>query len=173
MKMVRYVWVMLVVGMIFGGGVLAQETMPPTLCTQEDYLMLQTGISNLIGGLSDNALYDPTYIMYQVRRALETYQLLCNQKFTSETHPNGIIGPLLFDGTLYEVTFVGILTGNIDVGGSVTMEELSGDCGFLNMMAITSNDMDETDLMEFGENCEAMIEVHRTGAWELSFVKIK
>jgi len=173
MKMVRYMWVMLVVGMIFGGVALAQETMPPTLCTQEDYLALQTGISNLIGGLSDNAMYDPTYIMMQVRRALETYQLICNQKFTSETHPSGIIGPILFDGTLYEVTYTGIPTGNIDVGGSVTMEELSGDCGFLNMMLISSDNMTETTLMRFGENCEAMIEVHRSGAWELTFVKIQ
>jgi len=176
MKMARYILVVLVVGMIFGGVLVAQETLPPTVCTQEDYLTLQTGISNLIGGLSDNTLYDPTTIMLQVRTAIETYQLLCNQMFTNVTHPNGIIGPIAFDGTLYEVTFVTPLSespgGNL--GGNLSMTTISGDCGFINTILTSGISPEETDLFKFGGDCVGMIEVNRAvGAWELSFVKIK
>lgn len=172
----RYMMVILAVGIIISGvGVLAQETLPPTICTQEDYDMLKTGITSVINGLSDNVAYDPTAIMLQARTAIETYQLLCNQMFTNVTHPNGIIGPLVFDGTLYEVTFVALPTegASFDVGGSITMEEVSGDCGILNLMLVSATNPSETDLFRFGGDCVGLIEVNRSGDWQLSFVKLQ
>lgn len=173
MKMARYMLVVLVVGMLFGGVLVAQDTLPPTVCTQEDYLALQTGISNLIGGLSDNALYDPTHIMMQVRTAIETYQLLCNQLFTHETHPSGIVGPIAFDGTLYQVAFITYLSPDdmYDLGGVAGLVTVEGDCG-LHSASTDRADKPDLALWELGEGCVGMIEI-TSDLWELSFVKIR
>ncbi len=162
MKTLRYGLIVLVVGFVFGVA-LAQDTLPPNRCTQNDYQWVSEQLDIFSGNFRDIATYDPIAVAYDVRSLMNSMQMYCSGVFTNETHPNGIIGPIAFDGTIYEVTFVGIPTGSFDVGGSVTLEELSGDCGILNMMMISSSNMEETNLWRFGGDCQALIEVHRSG----------
>jgi len=174
MKTVRYMFVMLVMAVVFGG-VSAQDVPPQLDCTQDDYLWLQGRVNEISAQFADIVTYDPILTATQLRATMDAVQFACARVFTNTTNPDGIIGPIDFDGTLYEVTFVALPTegASFDVGGSVTTETVSGDCGMLNLILVTSSDPDETDLFRFGNDCVAMFEVNRTGDWQLSFVKLQ
>lgn len=155
---------------VFGVAIAQDTTLPPNTCTQEDYLQLQTEMAELTELLADIETNEPEAIFLQMRQTLDTYQLNCTGFFSGETHSNGIIGPLTFDGTLYQITFT--LGEGQFVVGSTTYTEISGDCGF-NFGALLTDAGSETDVLEIGEDCEMLIEVDANSDWTLSFTKLR
>jgi hypothetical protein len=158
--------------------VLAQDEDPIGLpigtCTQEDFNWLNEQITLLNEQFWHIDIYSPIATANQIRVLLGSMQVFCAGKFTNETHPNGIVGPIYFDGTMYEVTLVTrpFPDAAIDLGGIATLEAVSGDCGILNMILTTSSVPTETDIFQFGDDCIGLIEVD-ADEWELTFVRIR
>lgn len=84
-------------------------------------------------------------------------------EFTNETHPNGIIGPIYFSGTLYQATLT-----VPDTYGSVRIRELEGDCDAFILQGPVAGGS-ETDLWQF-KNCVAMFEVNLSGTSDWHFI---
>lgn len=91
--------------------------------------------------------------------------------FTSEEYPNGIIGPIQFNGTLYQVTLSSSASG-----ASVSTTVIQGDCERRGPTIMTDIDgTPEADLWEPGGDCIAMFDVQRFGSshWTLEFERLR
>lgn len=162
--------IILVFMFVFGVAIAQDATLPANTCTQEDYLQLQTEMASLTELLADIETNQPDAIFLQMRQTLDTYQLNCTGFFSSETHSTGIIGPLKFDGTLYQISLT--LEEAQFVVGTTEYTEISGDCG-LNFGILLTDAGSETDVFEIGDDCEMLIEVDSNTSWTLSFTKLR
>jgi hypothetical protein len=119
-----------------------------TLQTEEDILAFLLGMETSIDGLRATCV---------------------DTSFSSENYPNGIIGPIRFTGTLYEVTFT-IEEGGLGYATGVTVE---GDCPSSFLISPSSNESSETDLMRLRGECFYMFEVNTSTEWTLDIVRIR
>jgi hypothetical protein len=169
----------LVVGLIMlGMGVvmMAQDaaTLPEFACLPVDYTELKTQLTDIPAGF-DDAATDPALVLLTLRAAIDTFQARCTGGlFTYATHPSGIVGPIAFSGTLYELT---LTIPEADIAtASMSLIDIEGDCGlgFPTMIPGTSGGS-QTDLLEFGGDCVAMFEVNVVGVrdWSLTIKKLK
>jgi len=181
MKMARYMLVVLVVGMLFGGVLVAQAQddnldTDINVCTQENYLELRTHLIGLVNLFADIAVNNPTDISMQISQALATFYHYCSWPFTSEANPTGIIGPLVLDGELYQVAFVVTARADYDLS-TLSIVVLEDTCGYLSATFLGTNTVVELFEVnpEFDEdsNCTIMVEIDSPGEWELSFAKLK
>lgn len=154
-----------------GGIMYAQEEASIDSCTQEDYAQLQTDITELAGLFANIEANVPNETVLQIRQRLDTFQLACIGVFSNETHSSGIIGPIKFDGTLYELTLT-IPEGDFEYG-TVQFTEIAGDCGFNLLVSSPLGGGSETDLFEIGDDCEMLFEVDSSSGWTLSLVKLR
>lgn len=141
-------------------------------CTADEWRTLlgdfQTRIDEVLPTIEgDN---DATNILLAIQMVIETARATCGGGvFTKETHPNGIIGPIQFGGTIYQATL------EADTFGSLTTTVIEGDCGIIPpIMALTSMEGgSEANLWRFGGDCVAFIEVNVTGSWTLTIERMQ
>jgi hypothetical protein len=91
--------------------------------------------------------------------------------YISENYTNGIIGPVNFAGTLYQVSLSS--TGG---DSSFATTVLEGDCALFPPSIFTANGgTEETDLWQPGGDCVALFEVNTYGAtnWVLTFERLQ
>ncbi len=180
MKMARYMLVVLVVGLIFGGvGIVAQEDNLDTdvnVCTQENYVELQTHLIGIVNLFADIVTNNPTEVSMQINQALATFYHYCSWPFTSEANPTGILGPLVLDGELYQVTFVVTDAKEYDLT-TLTIVVLEDTCGYLSASFLGTNTVVElfevNPSFDEDSNCTIMVEIDSSAQWELSFAKLK
>lgn len=145
----------------------AQE-LPRTACPNDAQTVFLTAITDNLSVLQT----DVNAALVAMRGAIDTYQLACaGGTVTNEAHPNGIVGPLTFDGTLYEVT----LTVPGGEYGSVEWTALEGDCDSWTLLSVSGDEapVSETDIVEF-EGCQAVFDVNvSSDEWTLTFKKLK
>ncbi|MGJ3241147.1 MAG: hypothetical protein ACFE0Q_20725 [Anaerolineae bacterium] len=150
----------------------SNENPPEPTCTTEEF---QDGLESLIGVIDEfSSQIESDFDAYNVLLAIETQidniRFGCGyEAITSETHPNGIVGPLSFSGRVYEVTFTAE-----DELGTVSTTTLNGDCGILGVNLLT--DMGggtETTLVTFGGDCVAFFEINGPDVWELTFTRLQ
>lgn len=181
MKILRYGLIVLVVGFVFGVA-LAQAQDDSNLdtdvnvCTQEIYSALQAYLLEQINLFGDIQVNNPDDVIREINLTIAGLYHYCSHPFTSKNNPTGIIGPLVFDGELYRVTFA--TNAETDSAYStlsiVTIEDT---CGYLSA-SIFGTDM-VVELFEVNpsfdtdSNCTIMVEVDSDSYWELSFAKLK
>lgn len=110
-----------------------------------------------------NRLFLAQMMINTVRAACTGYE------FTSEEFPTGIIGPVAFMGVIYEGTLTIPQAGGF---ATMTFTSLSGDCGIIPMLTISSAETSDSSLFRF-DQCTTMIEVNTQGPWTLSFSRIQ
>jgi len=148
------------------------ESVPVGVCDQPQMDTIHEEIATLNNLLLDVQANEQISVMTQIRATIDSAQYLCSARFTQETHPNGIVGPLFFDGTIYQVTLTTWSDNtSYDFGGSVTSTELDGDCPFI-WVSTDGGGIPEVDLFNRMENCFAMFDVE-ADRWELTFTKIQ
>lgn len=146
-------------------------TLPAYTCTAEDYATMTGLIDEQLATLTQPDA-QPGLVMVLVRAAIDTYQVKCTGgAFNQASHPNKIIGPIVFDGTLYEVTFA--LPEKELTFGSVEWKTIQGDCEMIPLISLAStNGGSETDVLEF-KDCVALFEVNTNSTeWSLIFKKL-
>lgn len=137
---------------------------------QEKISTVSSSLSQLSAGVVDEA--SALQVLSIAQEAIHTVRTSCvGFTFTSADYPTGIIGPVGFDGTLYQITFTS--TGGLSMINDVGSE---GDCGFAGIFM--STDMDggeEADLWEPGGNCVTLFEVNGSSdaQWEIVFEKLR
>lgn len=147
-------------------------TLPTYTCTAEDYATVTKIIDEQLATLSQPDA-DPALAMVLIRAALDTYQAKCTGgTFTKATHPNGIIGPIVFTGSLYQATLQ--ITPGDFAYGSAKWTTISGDCGLFTLLSVTDGkgDANETDVLKF-KDCVALFEVDASeGDWTFTLAKL-
>lgn len=143
-------------------------------CTVEEWASMLNSLTEnfleLTSQVTDETSILETTLL--IKAGVDSIYAICsNGTFSEETHSNGIIGPISFSGTLYQITL-----SSSDGGSSFSTTVIEGDCGFTPPSIFT--DMEgttETDLWEPGGTCVAMFEVETYGAsgWELVFERLR
>jgi len=147
------------------------ESVPVGVCTQSQMGTIHEEIAALNNLLLDVQANEQISVMTQIRATIDSAQYLCSARFTQETHPNGIVGPLFFDGEIYQVTLTTWLDA-YDIGGMVSGTRLDGSCSSF-LISTDGNGIPETNLVSRNANCLAMFEVIVADRWELTFTKIQ
>lgn len=151
---------------------LAQDV--ETVCAPDDWRAKIDAVSSSLSELSAGVADEETalQVLSIAEAAINTVRTSCTgYVFTSADYPTGIIGPVSFDGILYQITFtsVGGLSAIKDVGSE-------GDCGFAGIFMSTAMDGgEETDLWEPGGNCVTLFEVNgaHDAQWSITFEKLR
>ncbi len=165
--------VIFILALVCVGMVGAQEE--EFTCTAQEFRDMFVPLLDAIKGAMDNATTDAEALtlFLGIETVIANVRLACGgtREFTSEAYPNGIIGPISFSGTLYQVSISS--TGG-DASFSTTVIE--GDCDIIPPGIFTTNGGNaETDLWEPGGDCMAMFEVNTYGAtgWVLDFERLQ
>lgn len=145
---------------------IAQEQITEQTCTPEQWQELQNGLTTEIATLATSET--PLLVLLRIQASLDITRATCTGgQFSQETHPTGIIGPMVFGGTLYQAT--------LDLGegefGSAQLTTLEGDCGSWPLLSVSGDEGTETDLWNF-EGCTAIIEVNTSSDWSLSIERL-
>lgn len=149
---------------------LAQDA--ETVCTPDDWRAKIDAVSSSLSELSAGVADQETalQVLSIAEAAIHTVRTSCTgYVFTNEDYPNGIIGPVTFDGTLYQVTFSSM--------GGFAYFKMVGDEGGCSVVGV-STDLEggeETDLWEPSGNCITLFEVNgpRDGQWTLTFERLR
>lgn len=156
----------LVVLFVLFSPVAAQEVQELT-CTPEQWQPIEDDLVLEAGGITEAE--SQALALSRIEARIETARAECTGgQFSSDSHPNGILGPIIFSGALYEATLT------VDGAyGSVSLIALEGDCGILNSITGPIDGGSETDLWEFKE-CVAIFEVNTSSSapWTLSIKKL-
>jgi len=136
-------------------------------CTAEQY---ENGAAVLIETLNQLATDENPYnILLGIEMTIDLLRYECfGEGYNSELYPNGIVGPAMFQGTLYQATL-----SSPDGFGSVAMTAIEGDCGLTFPLSTDIEGGEETDLWEFGGDCIALFEVNAPGAWTLDIQRLQ
>ena len=131
---------------------IAQEEEPA--CTVEGY----QAFAENFGTTTDSALTDVSdndsglFYLLILEALIETQRSLCSgRQFNNETYADGVIGPLIFGGTLYQATLSS--EGNVTLGNIA----LEGSCPFVYLYTGTDR-REDTDLWRM-EDCAMMLEL--------------
>lgn len=157
---------------IFCGGLTTTLAQDSVDCDADGYREIMKGISDAVLELSESITTDEDGIvaLLQLELTLDLLRFTCmGEDYTSETNPNGIIGPVMFGGTLYQAEF-----NALDEYGFLQLRVIEGDCGFTPPLMTTDIDGGlVADLWEFGGDCIAMIEVNGFGEWTLNIGRLQ
>jgi hypothetical protein len=146
-----------------------------TTCSELDWAEMVEGI---IAMLTTDQLeisgsivtIDPMQRLYMAHTGMNTIRAACTgYTFTSDEYANGIIGPVMFTGSVYEGTLTVSESGGFP---TMTFTSLSGECGLIPMLSIMSTETSDSSLFRF-DQCTTMIEVNSRGPWTLSFSRIQ
>jgi hypothetical protein len=151
------------------GITIAQDT-PESTCTPEELQSYQAELVELSGSLAESD--DPLETVLAIDTLVSKIQASCSGGiFTKADHTNGIIGPIAFDGSLYEAT--------LEAKGSMavmTPTVVEGDCGMIFGMPIMTGMTGgmQGDVWEF-TNCVALFKVEAPMAsdWSLTIKKLR
>lgn len=144
---------------------LAQEE---SACTSEQWGDFSTTLNDLSDTLATSET--PMDALLAIQTQIETMRAACgNWVFTKADYANGIIGPISFDGTLYQATLESV--GSVAVLSRV---EIDGDCDFIVSIITPFTGGEESDLLEF-DGCTAMLEIDSSTArdWTLTLTRLK
>lgn len=146
--------------------VAAQEVQELT-CTPEEWQTIEDDLALEAGGIVEAE--SQALALLRIEARIETARAMCSGgQFSRDSHPNGIIGPIIFSGALYqaELNVVGTY-------GNVSLTPLEGDCGFSFGLSAPTSGGSETDLWKF-KGCVAMLEVdtYPPAPWTLSITKL-
>lgn len=151
-------------------GVTSAQDTPEASCTSEAWQSHQAELVALSGSLTESD--NPLETMLTIDTLVSNIQASCGGGiFTKANHPNGIIGPIAFDGSLYEAT--------LEAKGSMavmTPTVVEGDCGMIFGMPVMtgmSGGM-QGDVWEF-TNCVALFKVEAPMAsdWSLTIKQLR
>lgn len=146
-------------------------TLPTYTCTAEDYAAVTKLVAEQLATLTQPDA-QPAQAMLIMRATLDTYQAKCTGgTFTNVTNPTGIVGPVVFDGTIYQATLT--LPEGENIYGSASLTTIEGDCGYGTFISPATTGGSETELMKFGGDCVALFEVNTEQDWTLTFAKVK
>ncbi len=154
---------------LMAGGLLAQDmTLPEFACLPIDYQTAKTDLDALTAQLVDPE-QDVALTLLLLDAYTETLRARCTGgTFNKVSHPNGIVGPVVLGGTLYQMDF----TSQAQVA-SVVITPISGDCGFPQGALLTEPGSSETNILKFGEDCVLLFEVNSQQAdWQLVFARL-
>lgn len=144
--------------------VFAQDTEEAS-CTPEQWQQYQNVITETAASLatSDN----PSLILLGLEALIDTARAVCTGAQYSKTdNPDGILGPMIFGGTLYKATL-----NSVGGYGSVKPLALEGNCGgftFEMPMSTAFGGGSESTLYRF-EGCVAMFEINASSAEDWTF----
>ena len=160
--------VMIVIAILMmAGGTMAQDEVLSGECEVALYQQLMAIMSETV--LEAQTVIatseDGMNAVFALITALESWQLQCGGgMLSSDTHPSGIVGPITFEGTLYQAELTSPGTY-----GFLQMTVISGDCGLIPPLVTTDiSGGSETDLWTFGGDCVGMIEVNAPDGWTLT-----
>lgn len=160
--------VVTLVAMLFVPAALAQDEVADPTCTPEDWQALQDELALEVLSLVNSE--NPVETILRIDTILGSIRSQCTSLiFTKAEYPNGIIGPIDLDGSLYQTT----LSGN--GSGSVEMTDLTEGCGgYVSSIILPFEGGSETDLWEFDGVCSLMFEVSGSAEeWTLEITRLR
>lgn len=158
--------------MLFVPAALAQDEVANPTCTPEDWQEIQDGIVEQASALATSE--DPLTQLLVIETYIDAARGRCvSDSFTSEDYPNGIIGPFVLSGSLYEVAF----TVDESTYGNVNTVDLDDTCSLDFKLGIDTSTEGgtETNLWQFEEPCAGMLEVDTTrpSSWSLTITRLR
>lgn len=150
--------------------VAAQDMQEPT-CTSEQWQTIQTQLTTQIAELTTTA--DPHALLLLLDAQINAARATCSGgTFSKASTPNGIIGPIALEGTLYEVTLQS--TGSL---ASMTPVAVEGECGdfMFTMPVMTGMSGGEQGTIYEVNNCTAIFKVESPLAqdWTLTINRLR
>jgi hypothetical protein len=139
-------------------------------CTPEEWITSVRALSDAMLPNIDSiaSQEDGLLMLLIIEAAIDTVRATCTGgAFTDVDYTNGIIGPIIFSGTLYQATLT-----TPEQGGSVSGTAIEGDCGFMTFISTPFEGGEETSLFTFGGDCVMIFEVNVEGPWTLTIERL-
>lgn len=173
LKRISYLVLALLLGVPIVALVTTAQDTTEQACEASQYEQFSSAFGELVDTLADPVIDNDSGLLYllQLDTAIQTQRAVCGGGvFNKGTHPDGIIGPILFSGTLYQGTITS--ESRITVGNVV----IEGDCPVAIYQYTGSDRTEDTELWRMGGDCVMMLEID-TGTdsdeWTLTLERLQ
>lgn len=160
-----------IVLLIVAGGVMAQDELPiEELCGADGKAFMAEQFQLLADNFEtaeDDAIKSALHILSGL---VGSYQAQCNGfVFSSDDYDNvdQVLGPIEFPDGFYRVTF------ESPEYSLVSVDTLSGGCGFVSSLIVGGGESTDSDVWEFEDNCRALLNIDPTGDWTLTIEPVQ